>query len=199
MNLYERPPETINVSGIDYAVQTDFRVWIEFQKTILGSDKDLEKTDKVLKILEKIGLPKTKESLDAAVQFYVGASTENTAGGAKNVQAFDFIRDSEYIFSAFSQFYRIDIATENIHWWRFKALFKGLPDDCEICKIIGYRTADLRKIPKEQKQFYREMKQRYALSDSVKTGYKTEQEMKDYVAKRFEEAKIRMSELRSNE
>ena len=199
MNLYERPPETINVSGIDYVVQTDFRVWIEFQKTLLGNDKDLEKTDKVLKILEKIGLPKTKESLDAAVQFYVGASTEKTAGGAKNVQAFDFIQDSEYIFSAFSQFYRIDIATENIHWWRFKALFKGLPDDCEICKIIGYRTADLRKIPKEQKQFYREMKQRYALSDSVKTGYKTEQEMKDYVAKRFEEAKSRMSELRSNE
>ena len=43
------------------------------------------------------------------------------------------------------------------------------------------------------------MKQRYALSGNVKTGYRTEQEMKDYVAKRFEEAKKHMSQVRRDE
>lgn len=199
MSLYTTPPETITVSGIEYPIDTDFRTWVEFQQILLNDLQEFEKTEKVLQIIDKIGLPQTKEALEAAVQFYVGASTEKSTGGGKNVQAFDFVKDSEYIFSAFYQFYRLDLATENMHWWRFKALFKSLPDDCEMCKIMGYRTIDIKKVPKEQKQFYREMKQRYALSGNVKTGYRTEQEMKDYVAKRFEEAKSRMSQVRRDE
>lgn len=199
MSLYTTPPETVTVSGIEYPIDTDFRIWIEFQQILLNDLQENEKTEKVLQIIDRIGLPQTKEALEAAVQFYVGASTEKSTGGGKNVQAFDFTQDSEYIFSAFYQFYRIDLAIEKMHWWRFKAFFKSLPDDCEMCKIMGYRTIDLKKVPKEQKQFYREMKQRYALSGNIKTGYRTEQEMKDYVAKRFEEAKKHMSQVRRDE
>ena len=33
-----------------------------------------------------------------------------------------------------------------MHWYEFRALFKGLEESCEIVKIMGYRAADISKI-----------------------------------------------------
>ena len=199
MSLYTLPPESIAVDGVDYPVDTDFRVWVKFQGVLLADGTNKAKAAKVCELMADMGLPQTKEALDAMLQFYAGASTENQTGSGGNVQAYDFERDSEYIFSAFLDSYGIDLTTENLHWWRFKALFKSLPEECQMCKIMMYRTIDLKKVPKEQRKFYREMKARYALKSGNNTGYRTEQEMKDYVKKRFAEAKSQMSELRSDQ
>lgn len=197
MSLYQSPPETVLIEGAEYHVETDFRAWVAFQGILLGKDIDQQKAEKIAAMMGRMGLPQTKEALEAMLRFYAGASTEKTTGG-KNVKAFDFEQDSEYIFSAFYEAYRIDLSVEKLHWWRFKALFKSLPEDCEFCKIMRYRTADLKKVPKEQRQFYREMKAKYALG-GVKQPHMTEQDMKDHVRKRFEEAQSRMSALRSGE
>lgn len=199
MSLYQKPPESINVSGVEYPVNTDFRVWVRFQGILLSDDTNDVKADKVCLLMESMNIPTTKECLDSMLAFYAGASTENQTGSGGNVQAYDFERDSEYIFSAFLDSYGIDLTTERLHWWRFKALFKSLPEDCQMCKIMMYRTIDLKKVPKEQRKFYREMKARYSLKSGNHTGYRTEQEMKDYVKKRFAEAKSQMSELRSDQ
>lgn len=199
MSLYTLPPETINVNGVEYPVETDFRAWVRFQGILLSEDKDEAKAEKICKLMAGMGLPVTKTALDAMLQFYAGASTENQTKSGGNVQAYDFEKDSEYIFSAFLDSYGIDLTTEHLHWWRFKALFKSLPEDCQMCKIMMYRTIDLKKVPKEQRKFYREMKTRYSLKSGNHTGYRTEQEMKDYVKKRFAEAKSRMSEMRSGQ
>lgn len=197
MSLYESPPESVLIDGTEYQVETDFRVWVAFQGILLGKDTDQQKAEKITAMMDQMGLPQTKEALEAMLRFYAGASTEKTTGG-KNVEAFDFEQDSEYIFSAFYEAYRIDLSVDKVHWWRFKSLFKSLPEDCELCKIMRYRTADLKKLPKEQRQFYREMKARYAL-DGAKQPHMTEQDMKDHVRKRFEEAQSRMSQMRSRE
>lgn len=199
MSLYQKPPESIIVSGVEYPVETDFRAWVRFQGILLSDDTNDAKADKVCRLMESMNIPTTKECLDSMLAFYAGASTENQTGCGGNVQAYDFERDSEYIFSAFLDSYGIDLTTENLHWWRFKALFKSLPEDCQMCKIMMYRTIDLKKVPKEQRKFYREMKARYALKSGNHTGYKTEQEMKDYVKQRFAEAQSRMPELRSDQ
>lgn len=197
MSLYESPPESVLIDGTEYQVETDFRAWVEFQGILLGKDTDQQKAEKIADMMGQMGLPQTKEALEAMLQFYAGASTEKATGG-KTVKSFDFEQDSEYIFSAFYEAYRIDLSVDKVHWWRFKALFKSLPEGCELCKIMRYRTADLKKVPKEQRQFYREMKARYAL-DGVKQAHMTEQDMKDHVRKRFEEAQSRMSQMRSGE
>lgn len=199
MSLYTLPPESIAVDGVDYPVDTDFRVWVKFQGVLLADGTNKTKAAKVCELMADMGLPQTKEALDAMLQFYAGASTENQTGSGGNVQAYDFERDSEYIFSAFLDSYGIDLTTAKLHWWRFKALFKSLPENCQMCKIMMYRTIDLKKVPKEQRKFYREMKARYALKSGNHTGYRTEQEMTDYVKQRFAEAKSHMSELRSDQ
>lgn len=199
MSLYTTPPDTITVDGVEYPVNTDFREWVRFQGILLADGTNDGKAAKIFDLMAEMGLPQTKESLDAMLQFYAGASTENNPGGGKNVRAYDFEKDSEYIFSAFLDSYGIDLTTARLHWWRFKALFKSLPEDCQMCKIMMYRTIDLKKVPKEQRKFYREMKARYSLKSGNNTGYRTEQEMKEYVKQRFAEAKSHMSELRSGQ
>lgn len=198
MSLYTTPPDTITVNGSEYPVDTDFRAWVRFQGILISDGTDNEKAAKVCEFMEKMGIPQTKESLDAVLEFYAGASTENQTKSGGNVQAYDFEKDSEYIFSAFLDSYGIDLTTERLHWWRFKALFKSLPEDCQMCKIMMYRTIDIKKVPKEQRKFYREMKSKYSLKSANNSGYRTEQEMKDYVKKRFAEAQSRMSEMRSD-
>lgn len=198
MSLYTTPPDTITVNGSEYPVDTDFRAWVRFQGILISDGTDNEKAAKVCEFMSGMGIPQTKESLDAVLEFYAGASTENRTKSGGNVQAYDFEKDSEYIFSAFLDSYGIDLTTERLHWWRFKALFKSLPEDCQMCKIMMYRTIDIKKVPKEQRKFYREMKAKYSLKPANNSGYRTEQEMKEYVKKRFAEAKNRMSEMRSD-
>ena len=196
MSLYKTPPETLTISGGEYQISTDFREWIRFQSILISSESMEEKAEKLTEFMRSQGLPLTKDALDAAVSFYSGESKEHSSGRSGS-RAFDFEQDSEYIFSAFLDSYGIDLTTENMHWWKFKALFKSLPEDCQMCKIMRYRTIDIKKVPKDQKRFYRDMKARYALDGGSNHTYRTEQEMKEYVKKRFEEAQSHMSALRS--
>lgn len=197
MSLYQAPPEALEIDGIWYPVDTDFRVWMEFQSILTEKSDDEEKAGRLCDLMERLGLPLATETLEAMLTFYGAASTERGVGQSRPA-AFDFDVDSEAIYAAFWGTYHMDLTEERIHWWRFKALFKSLPEDCELCKIMRYRTIDLKDVPKSQKSFYREMKARYALHGSGQT-YRTEQDMRDYVKRRYEETQARLSALRGGE
>lgn len=199
MNLYSTPPDTITVDGVEYQVETDFRFWVKFQGILLSDKTDEQRANEICKMMYDIGLPLCEGTLKAMLQFYIGASTDNTDNGEneKNIQSYDFEKDSEFIFSAFLDSYGIDLTTERLHWWRFKALFKSLPEDCQMCKIMVYRTIDIKKVPKEQRSFYSRMKQRYSLKPG--SEYKTKEQMIEYVKKRQSEAQSRMPQMRSGE
>ena len=172
MSLYWEPPKEIEVDEVRYPIDTDFRRWIEFQGLLLAKDTDNKKAERLCEFMTSLGLPPSNNTLEAMLEFYSAASQEKAGQGKNRPQAFDFEQDSEFIFSAF-------------------------PQDCEICRIMAYRTVDLKDVPKQQKQFYREMKSRYSLGTG-NTGYKTEQDMKDYVKRRYEEAQAHLSVLRSS-
>ena len=193
MSLYREPPETITVEGVKYAVETDFRMWISFQSIMTGRAGDEEKAAQVYALMEHLGLPASEAALEAMVDFFEGASADRAGAGESRTPAFDFERDSAYIYSAFLAAYEIDLTTARLHWWKFKALFQALPDDCEICKIMRYRTVDLKDVPKSQKQFYRQMKARYALPGVAGQTHRTDEDMRGYVQRRFEDARKRQA------
>lgn len=83
MSLYQKPPESIVVSDVEYPVETDFRAWVRFQGILLSDGTNDDKAAKICDLMVEMGLPQTKESLDAMLQFYAGASTENSTGGGK--------------------------------------------------------------------------------------------------------------------
>ena len=193
MSLDRGPPETITVEGIKYAVDTDFRMWISFQSIMTSRAGDEEKAAQVYALMERLGLPASEAALEAMVDFFEGASADRAGAGESRTPAFDFERDSAYIYSAFLAAYEIDLTTAQLHWWKFKALFQALPDDCEICKIMRYRTVDLKDVPKSQKQFYRQMKARYALPGIAGPAHRTDEDMRGYVQRRFEDARKRQA------
>ena len=51
---------------------------------------------------------------------------------------------------------------QDLHWWKFKAMFDALRPDCLFSKIVEWRSTDLTQVkdPKEKK-FIQEMKQVY--------------------------------------
>ena len=78
----------------------------------------------------------------------------------------NFSQDSLYIYGSFMGAYGIDLFEEQdrLHWWKFIALFEGLPDESKIKQVMSIRA---REIPKpnghnqelikqivEQKRYY---------------------------------------------
>lgn len=190
MTLYQPLPESLLIDGKEYRIETDFRVWIRFQNISTKSKNESEKMNHLIEFLSKLSLPFNQAACEAVLDFFMGVSCEKNTGRASSRVTFDFEQDSEYIYSAFLTQYSIDLSIEQIHWWKFKALFKALGSDLEISKIMLYRGMDMKDVPKEQKKFYSEMKQRYTLKGDAERKMTTEEylmSMREHIRKRYEE------------
>lgn len=103
----------------------------------------------------------------------------STARMRRAGKVFDYDQDDGYIFAAFLEQYGVDLEqVQDLHWWKFKAMFDALRPDCLFSKIVEWRSTDLTQVkdPKEKK-FIQEMKQVYRLRKSV-----DEQEKLDLIA-----------------
>ena len=52
----------------------------------------------------------------------------------------DYKEDDLLIWGAFKTYFKVDLSTNYLHWWKFKALWETLPQEAEFTKIKGYRT-----------------------------------------------------------
>lgn len=80
---------------------------------------------------------------------------------------FDLEQDAEYIFSSFFQAYKIDLHDYRgvMHWYKFKALLSGLPDDSKLKQIISIRRDPLPsgKGTAKEREHMKKLKKEYAL------------------------------------
>lgn len=192
MSMITRPlPDTVEVDGKKYRVHTDFRRWLELGRMM--SDRSLPMERKIVDALVLCyphdSLPPSLEgAVNSMLRFYTGGKKPPSEGKTpekKKKPIYDFEYDAEYIYAAFMGQYGIDLTTASLHWYQFKALFMGLDENCKMCKIMEYRSIDLSKIKdKEQKAFYRKMKQAYRLPD-MRTEEEKEADMIDALAELF--------------
>ena len=171
-------PESIDVCGASYPVNTDFRTWIRFENLIDGLQTEPEQTAvDILKLCFKtektaFKLPSSlSETLKALFEFYTGKSlseeTDGTKAKAQSQRIYSFEHDGEYIYAGFMQQYGIDLCKSDMHWYRFKALFSSLTDETKIGEIMGIRAISLEKISdKKQRSYYARLKRLYALPDT---------------------------------
>lgn len=170
--LIDDLPSIVQIADDYYPIDTDYRVGIMFEEAV--RDPDLSALDKVVTALElyfhaRLPDPRfTKEAMEQILWFYrcgkEPKETEEGNSGEREKEAFSYEYDSDYIYAAFLQTYGIDLTEKRLHWWQFQALFRALPEDTKIMKIIGYRTMTISsKLPKEQKTFYQKMKRLYRL------------------------------------
>lgn len=159
---------SVEVEGEKCYLKTDFKRWITFE--IVMSNPSLKEEEK-LAIILPLCLKKLPSSLEIAVKacrkFYSGETEKSCIDeGIPDKPVYSFYYDSELIYSAFMTQYKIDLACTSMHWYKFRALFKGLGADNKICEIMHCRTMDLSEIKDSNlKEKYRKLKRIWALPD----------------------------------
>ena len=186
--LIDKLPSTLKVGGNFYKINSDFRTSILFE--LMMQDRSLSNQEKLIAAIELYykEIPQDLgEAINQIVWFYKCGKEEkvkedSSNGSSTQKQIYSYEYDAEYIYSAFLSQYRIDLQdAEDLHWWKFKAMFQGLNDNNEIIKIMGYRALDLNEIKdKKQKAHYRKLKNLYKLPDN-----RTEAEKEQMVADAF--------------
>lgn len=190
--VFERPPETIEVGGRTYPINIDFRAGIELECAVLNDRIDLAQ---LLQLYYPVCIPTDLEgAVDAMMQFYRCGSVEEAQDDAKShapsLRAYDFEQDADAIYAAFRAVYDIDLDTAQLHWWTFRRLLRGLPEDCEFMRRVYVRTADLSQMGKEQRKSIQKLRNKYALRKGGKRMTLAERNaaMLEYAAKRLEAA-----------
>ena len=170
--LIDYLPETVEIEGVEYPIETNFRTFILFE--MMMQDPELTDAEKAMKGLELAYL-EIPDNLNAAVDgllwFYSCGKRwrekkASSMDGESEVQRiYSFEHDDDYIYSAFLTQYHIDLQdVEYLHWWKFKALLRTLSSELEFSKIMGYRSIDINSgMTKEQRDFYRRKKELYTL------------------------------------
>ena len=172
--LLDLLPTTVDIEGIEYEINSDFRASILFE--LLMQDVEIEDEEKIIQALQ-LYYRQCPHNIDEAINkmlWFYSCGKENTLkadskAGSSSEKIYDFDYDDEYIYSAFLDQYGIDLhEIEYLHWWKFKAMFKALKEDNEIVKIMGYRSIDLSKVEdKKQKEFYKKMKKTYEIPIAI--------------------------------
>lgn len=167
MRFTDRLPTTVMIGGAEYPINTDFRATICFELLVESETDEVRLLQGMLDAYYDDGIPENAgEAIERAMWFYRGGEpeAENQPSGSKT-RTYSFECDWDYIYTAFLEQYRIDLQEiEYLHWWKFRAMFLSISDKSKFAEIMGYRSVKINnKIPKEQRDFYKKMKKRYAI------------------------------------
>lgn len=180
-------PEWLEICEQKCNIRTDFRTWLKFSKLMSESENDLDKLSEMFKLVFFELPPNMMSAIGEMLKFYqyqnVSKGQEKSSAPSKRL--FDFDYDGDLIYSAFLQQYHIDLCDTSMHWWKFRALFNSLSEDTQFMRVVSYRNTNLAKIKdKEQKAFYRKMKELYRLPDARSEAQK-EADFNDIFANQF--------------
>lgn len=139
-------PEYAIIDGKRYKINTDFNVALRCFEVIENEEiTDEERTLAVLFLLYGF-IPDhhLDEFLDKATLFLqCGATTDTPSSNERDV---DLVLDKCYITASFMSDYQIDLSKEEMHYWRFVDLIKGLTEHCILSRIREIRNYDISEI-----------------------------------------------------
>lgn len=151
-------PTRVAIDGREYEINTDFRTCL---KVILAfEDPELTEYEKQWVMLNNLypEIPEDiKEAVELAGRFLNGGKYEEEKEEVP-LRLYSFSKDANYIFAAFKQTHGVDLTTEQLHWWKFLALFMDLGSDTTFCNLINLRKkVKTGTATKEEKQAAREL------------------------------------------
>lgn len=148
-------PEFVKIGDKKYKINTDFRVAIECNN--IAQDDSIGNSERPLAIIYKLfgdeGLDNPQDwekLLELAIKYLT--LNKDTSDVNNNTEIdMDFNEDMDYIEASFMSDYRIDLATEKMHWWKFYNLLEGLSNSefgncCVFNRVRNLRTFDLSQI-----------------------------------------------------
>lgn len=132
----DQPLQTcLVVGGAEVPVDTSFRAWLRFSR-----------------ILDETGLcdpsvlvgevPEGRDWRPAALEFLGERPSTPRPSGKTGPTAYDLDEDAAYVVGSFQHAYGIDLTDPalDMHWHRFLALLRSLPEGSKLVEIAGYRT-----------------------------------------------------------
>jgi hypothetical protein len=141
--LTQRPPSSVTVHGVEYPIETDFRTCL--QVILAYEDSGLtagEKHKVLLCNLYGETIPAdVDEGILQGIHFLDGTLGDESdkAGEMDPRRYYSFSKDANLIFSAFRQTHDIDLETEDMHWWKFIALFMDLGSATTFSNLVSLR------------------------------------------------------------
>lgn len=133
-------PETVEVGGKSYKINTDFRVCL---RTIMAcEDAGLTGYEKALVILTNL-FPEIPKDIEAAMEkakWFLDGGEESSAGEQQpQPRVYSFQKDQKFIFAAFRQTHGIDLQMAELHWWVFIALFMDIGSETTFNQLAALR------------------------------------------------------------
>lgn len=191
MKLYEEFPESITVGGITYRLNLSFdrvlKYFDLFSESGLSAE-DIADIGYSWLVVKPQNVPIViKSEVITHIRSEILNPSRRSLSTQKSLpKAVDFNYDAEKIYSSFMQAYGIDLVKMRgkMHWCSFIALFRGLPDDTPIKRIMNIRTREIPAPTKGNARYIQnlaEMKTLYALP-----AESSESEMQDNLNNLFD-------------
>jgi hypothetical protein len=199
--LFGAYPSNVEINGVKYPVETDFRLMMRLE-IIIQTTAKAQLGKALLPVIRDFYKGNIPHDADAAVRgmilFYRCGDDSERKQSSKRERCYAFDADQKYFIAAFRGEYGIDLTSVRMHWWEFSALFTGLGENTELIRIMQYRATDVSKIKsRQEKARIRRLQSIYALPEAARPHYATaaesEKAMLDAVNRRYEEVR-RMAE-----
>lgn len=183
-------PSSVKVGASTFEIETDYRAAVSFALMVEAGENNVYT---LCKPFFPKGIPfDVSGAIEAVLYFFRGGEQKedsNTKQPSKPSYSFDV--DSEAIYADFWRYYNIDLSQDNLHWWTFRSLLMGLPEDSNFKMRIYYRTCKLSDLPKKEQKRIGNIRKQIEIKQ-VETGGKMTLEqrnnsMLDYVTKRSKE------------
>ena len=177
-------PQYVEVNGRKYKINTDFRYAIECNR--IANDYtigDFERGLGVICVLfgsEGLDHKEDYEMLLKMAKKYLlcGKELEDTGEDPD----MDYEQDMDYIEASFMSDFHIDLANEEMHWWKFNKLINGLSNSelgncCVLNRVRNLRNFDLKNIKdSKEREKIKKAKESVALHKKPKKEATKEQQ-----------------------
>ena len=180
-------PETVQAGSVEIPIYPDFRSWMDFSARLCSPAASKDDTLELLTLIMPVIPDVPADDLATGILAFLHneppkvetvsrpklkrdevKEQEEKEEADRRPRVIDYEHDADLIFSAFWQIYNLDLSKVDLHWHVFKALLNGLPDHCQMRKVMGYRSLgpkDFSSMGKEQAKHYRELQRDFALPD----------------------------------
>lgn len=189
-------PTKVEVDGVVIPIDTSFKTALKCMEVV--EDDGISDQERALAIIflltdtiPEVDLIKLLKVLSKYLQCGQEKIERHSA-----VKDMDLDQDYKYIIASFMHDYKIDLDSEDMHWWRFMELLNGLSGECILNRVRDIRTMDL-SIYKDAKTKERILKARRQVALKIKHT-ETEEE-RNHLAKFEEHFKENQTKARSNE
>jgi len=120
-------------------------------------------------------IPEDREAAVQAVNDFFSAGRQASRDeGEKRHPLLSYSVDADAIVAEFQRVYQIDLTLDDLHWWRFLALLRGLISH-SFSERVKYRAANPNDIKdKNTRSQWQRLKRAYALDEHGQSAYDQE-------------------------